>query len=62
MLSRYLPVDEALLQACPLEDQVLQFARESFELIARSGVLELEPFERTAEEKEGPADPVVDEG
>lgn len=52
VLSRFLPLDEALVQA-GLEEQVLKFAQESFALIADSGVLELKPFGKSPLEDEG---------
>ena len=42
ILSCYLPLDDALLQATDIEDHVLRFASRCFEQIATSGILELE--------------------
>ena len=41
LLSRYLPLDQALLSSSDLSEHVLAFAGESFRLIARSGVFAL---------------------
>jgi hypothetical protein len=42
-LARYLPLHDELLGAPDLERGVIDFARESFARIVRSGVLALEP-------------------
>jgi hypothetical protein len=49
-LTRYLPLDDALLSSQDLEERVLSFVGESFRIIAQSGVLALasEPLEPEA--------------
>jgi hypothetical protein len=42
-LTRYLPLTADLLGAADLEEQVVDFARESFALVVLNGILDLEP-------------------